>query len=103
MAVNPFSSGPPHVRPIGMHRTCGEPDETKKNTHPKNITALFRLQGEVWKGTLADADNAKVPEYMVAAKTVRTLSRSILPRWASIRFRLAPRTYLRPMGRTCGA
>ena len=22
--------------------TCGEPDESKKNTHPKNITALFR-------------------------------------------------------------
>ena len=25
-----------------MGRTCGEPDEIKKNTHPKNITALFR-------------------------------------------------------------
>ena len=24
--------------------TCGEPDEIKKNTHPKNITALFREQ-----------------------------------------------------------
>ena len=27
-----------------MHRTCGEPDEIKKNTHPINITALFREQ-----------------------------------------------------------
>ena len=27
-----------------MHRTCGEPDEIKKNTHPKNITALLRDQ-----------------------------------------------------------
>ena len=27
-----------------MGRTCGEPDEIKKNTHPKNITALFRDQ-----------------------------------------------------------
>ena len=27
-----------------MGRTCGEPDEIKKNTHPKNITALFREQ-----------------------------------------------------------
>ena len=26
------------------HRTCGEPDEIKKNTHPKNITALPREQ-----------------------------------------------------------
>ena len=25
--------------------TCGEPNETKKNTHPKNVTALFREQG----------------------------------------------------------
>ena len=29
---------------MGVHRTCGEPDETKKNTHPKNIAALFRDQ-----------------------------------------------------------
>ena len=27
-----------------MGRTCGEPNEIKKNTHPKNITALFRDQ-----------------------------------------------------------
>ena len=27
-----------------MGRTCGEPDEIMKNTHPKNITALFREQ-----------------------------------------------------------
>ena len=30
-----------------MHRTCGEPDEIKKNTHPKKITALFRSQVHV--------------------------------------------------------
>ena len=29
---------------MGVHRTCGEPDEIKKNTHPKNVTALFRAQ-----------------------------------------------------------
>ena len=40
MAVNSISSGSPRVRPMG--RTCGEPDEIKKNTHPKNFTALFR-------------------------------------------------------------
>ena len=27
-----------------MGRTCGELDEIKKNTHPKNTTALFREQ-----------------------------------------------------------
>ena len=43
MGVNPISSGSPHVRPMG--RTCGEPDEIKKHTHPKHFTALFREQG----------------------------------------------------------
>ena len=28
---------------MGVHRTCGEPDDTKKNTHPKNITAVTAL------------------------------------------------------------
>ena len=45
MAVNSTWSGSPHVRPMG--RTCGEPGEIKKNTHPKNITALHRDQGNV--------------------------------------------------------
>ena len=40
MAVNSISSSSPHVRPMG--RACGEPDEIKKNTHPKKFTALFR-------------------------------------------------------------
>ena len=44
MAVNPISPGSPHVRPMGVHRTCGEPDEIKKNTHPKKFTALCREQ-----------------------------------------------------------
>ena len=30
----------PHA--MGVHRTCGEPGETTENTHPKNVTALFR-------------------------------------------------------------
>ena len=41
MAVNSSSSGSPHVRPMGVRRTCGEPGEIKKNTHPKTFTALF--------------------------------------------------------------
>ena len=39
MGDNSISPGSPHVRPMG--RACGEPGEIKKNTHPKNITALF--------------------------------------------------------------
>ena len=27
--------------------------------------------GEVWKGLLSDGDNAAIPEYIVAAKTVK--------------------------------
>ena len=34
-----ISFGSPHVRCTPMGRTCGEPGEIKKNTHPKNITA----------------------------------------------------------------
>ena len=30
-----------------MGRTRGDPDEIKKNTHPKNITALFREQARL--------------------------------------------------------
>ena len=26
---------------MGAHRTCGEPDEIKKNTHPENMLPLF--------------------------------------------------------------
>ena len=44
MGVNPISSGSPHVRCTPMGRTCGEPDEIKKNTHPEYFTALFREQ-----------------------------------------------------------
>ena len=44
MAVTSISSRSPHVRWTPMGCTCGEPDEIKKNTHPKNVTALFRDQ-----------------------------------------------------------
>ena len=29
---------------MGVHRTCGEPNEIKKNTHPEHTTALYRAQ-----------------------------------------------------------
>ena len=44
MGVNSISLDPPRVRTMG--RTCGEPDESKKNTHPKSTTAL--LCGQAW-------------------------------------------------------
>ena len=30
---------------MGVHRTCGEPNEIKTHTHPKYITALVRAAG----------------------------------------------------------
>ena len=45
MGVTSIMSGPPHVHPTGALSTCGEPDVTKKNTHPEYITALIRGQG----------------------------------------------------------
>ena len=30
-----------------MGRTCGEPNEIRKNTHPKNITVLFHGSNKV--------------------------------------------------------
>ena len=38
MAVNSISFGSPHVRctPMGVHRTCGEPNEIKKNTRTRS-------------------------------------------------------------------
>ena len=46
MGVNSISCCPPHVRPMGLHRTCGEPGETKKDTctHPEYVTSLARAQ-----------------------------------------------------------
>ena len=38
--VNSISFGSPHVHPIEVHRTCGQPNEIKKNTHPKHIIAF---------------------------------------------------------------
>ena len=41
MGVNSISFGARHERHTGVHRTCGEPDETKKLPHLKNATALL--------------------------------------------------------------
>ena len=129
--INSISFGSPHVRPMGVHRTCGEHNETKKDTHPKYITAPLREQVKIKVGVEADYEVAwtfnvlaetnggnanatvvvgahldSVPEGpgINDNGTPRAVSRSNPPRWGSIRFRLAPRTYA-PCGvhRTCGA
>ena len=59
MGVNPISLGSPHVRPVGVHRTCGEPNEIKVNTHPTNITALFRDQAPTKPAAGGEAEGAR--------------------------------------------
>ena len=44
MGVNSISFGPPHIRPMWALSACGEPNEIKKNTHPKNLPALCHGQ-----------------------------------------------------------
>ena len=44
MGVNSISSGSPHVRPMGVHCTCGEADEIKKHTQPETYSPPSRGQ-----------------------------------------------------------
>ena len=39
-AVKSMSSGSPQVRPMGVHRTCGDPNQTWVNTHAR--LSLYR-------------------------------------------------------------
>ena len=54
---------------MGVHRTCGEPNEIKKNTHPKYIAALPRGQDRVRERRLQeDADARAALEREAQAK-----------------------------------
>ena len=66
--VNSISSGSPHVRPMG--RTCGEPDEIKKNTHPEKFTALFRER-------TCDVPTATIPCTSLISTTLISLPASV--------------------------
>ena len=68
--VDSISSGSPHVRctPMWALSTCGEPNGIKKNTHPKNVTALVRARAGTsaspssrtsWKGGVARSAAAR--------------------------------------------
>ena len=41
MAVNSSSVGSPHVRPTGVRRTCGEPNEKSRKIPTRNLLPLF--------------------------------------------------------------
>ena len=99
MGANPISSGPPHVRPMG--RTRGEPDEIKKNTHPKNITALSGDQVENEYDHNQLFTQMRVPAARPFTPQVHAASRSIPPPWGSIRLRPPAHLRARPTERTC--
>ena len=50
--------------------TCGEPDEIKKNTHPKTFTALFRDRVPVPVGS----QSSGITVYATASQTTRVSS-----------------------------
>ena len=48
MAVNPIPFGSPRVRPTGVHRTCGEPNESKKGWLPARVEGPHGGASYVW-------------------------------------------------------
>ena len=96
MGVNPISSGSPHVRCNPMGRTCGEPDEIKKHTHPRCIaTALFRGE-QLDELHIADdtvvvftSDNGGLSTSTALHAPVRVEGRSTSPQRGSSQFDLA--------------
>ena len=38
-----------YARPMGVQRTCGEPDEIKKSTHPKHVCRSSPCSGSAWR------------------------------------------------------
>ena len=74
MGVNSISLGLPHVRPMGLHRTCGGPGEIKKHPHPRNVTARVRGQARTNLVWVVEGD------MLVSAGVRATLMRDHLPR-----------------------
>ena len=84
MGVNSISSGSPHVRPMGVHRTCGEPDEIKKNTHPEYITALYRDQASSSSSTRTTGrrtGRARARARTSKVRAVKSCTRATLHEW----------------------
>ena len=90
MAVNPISFGSPHVRPMG--RTCGEPDEIKKNTHPKYFTALFREQARIFEQLSSFVNQARSTSIFVL--NLSDLKPAVLSAAAALSFVWDPEPYL---------
>ena len=60
MGAKSISPGSPHVRctPMRALSTCGEPDEIKKHTHPKHITAPLHAQAPGTRTALSTSRGA---------------------------------------------
>ena len=51
MAVNSISFGSPHERPMGVHRTCGEPNEIKGKFPPEKCHRSLSLSRPTLQGS----------------------------------------------------
>ena len=65
MGVDPLPPAHLRVRPTGVRRTCRRAGETKKNTHPKNITAVLRGQACMFShGALTEDGRAMLDRWV---------------------------------------
>ena len=104
---------------MGVHRTCGAPDEIKKNTHPKNTTALFTRRYLPVVTAVVDFYSGCAPlniTRMVADSRVGAIVQAFYPQHSGVRSRKSAvknfgwvfflissgSPHVRPMGRTCG-
>ena len=98
MGVNSFAFGSPHVRPTGVHRTCGGLTKSKKNTHPEHVTALD-VGRAVWHFPMEAVHpihRGMVWDDNVPGNGVRIPSRLTPTPWRAARVRPALRTYDAP-------
>ena len=52
-----------------MGRTCGEPNEIKKSTHPENVTALFKKNKSARR--FGPSDKLHAPELLRILKEAK--------------------------------
>ena len=67
-----------------MGRTRGEPGEIKENTHPGNITALFRGQAVLSAVVLKEMQKKKFREFGETPKQVRYSLAAACFRWLPV-------------------
>ena len=123
MGVNSTSFAPPHVRPMGVHRTCGEPDKIvrvaslteSRETPTRKMLPLFCFEGRADAGPAAHDRGLRahgrvrvrraVQEQLgrLAGPHTRHEPLNDTPMGVNSTSFGSPRVRCTPMGRTCGA